>query len=138
MIITRILVYLPNNFCQEYLLKLKQLDIYLTVRLFWIRQCFPSHIFLLNISCSSRNLELFGCPLKENQFGKSALLMNVVYIVFPKVIYEFTEWLLHVELTFMALSLDWMNWLMKLVVSQKKYGEKVVKISCKNAVFNLL
>ena len=56
-----------------------------------MRQCFPSQILLLNISCFSRNLELFGCPLKENLFGQSALLMNVVYIVFPKVIYEFTE-----------------------------------------------
>ena len=30
-----------------------------------------------------RNLELDGCPLKENLFGQSTLLMNATYIVFP-------------------------------------------------------
>ena len=30
-----------------------------------------------------RNLELDGCPSKENLFGQSTLLMNATYIVFP-------------------------------------------------------
>ena len=30
-----------------------------------------------------RNLEVDGCPSKENLFGQSTLLMNTRYIVFP-------------------------------------------------------
>ena len=59
-------------------------------------------------------------------------------LALAKVIYKFMEWLLHVELIFMALSLNWMNWLITLVVSDKQNGEKVVTISCKSAVFDLL
>ena len=29
--------------------------------------------------CPVRNLEVDGCPLKENLFGKSALLINATY-----------------------------------------------------------
>ena len=36
------------------------------------------------IICENRNLEVDGCPSKENLFGQSALLMNATYIVFPK------------------------------------------------------
>ena len=32
--------------------------------------------------CPVRNLEVDGCPSKENLFGQSALLMNATY-VFP-------------------------------------------------------
>ena len=31
----------------------------------------------------SRNLEVDGCPSKENLFEQSALLMNAIYINFP-------------------------------------------------------
>ena len=43
---------------------------------------------ILRCVCDSRNLEVDGCPLKENIFGQSALLMNARYIFFPKVIYS--------------------------------------------------
>ena len=38
---------------------------------------------ILRCVCGSRNLEVDGCPLKENIFGQSALLMNARYIFFP-------------------------------------------------------
>ena len=47
----------------------------------------------------SRNLEVDECSSKENIFGQSTLLMNDVYIVFPKVIYKFMKSLLHLKLT---------------------------------------
>ena len=31
-----------------------------------------------------RNLEVDGCPTKEKPLGGSTLLMNVMYIIFPK------------------------------------------------------
>ena len=37
------------------------------------------------------NLEVDGCPSKENLFGQSALLMNIRILFFPKVIYKFME-----------------------------------------------
>ena len=42
-----------------------------------------SHIITTLDSGKTRNLEVDGCPLKENLFGQSTLLMNVTYIVFP-------------------------------------------------------
>ena len=38
-----------------------------------------------------RNLEVDGCPWKENLFGQSALLMNATYVVFPEVVYKFMK-----------------------------------------------
>ena len=37
------------------------------------------------------NLEVDGCPSKENLFGQAALLMSATYVFFPKVIYKFME-----------------------------------------------
>ena len=33
---------------------------------------------------NTRNLEIDGCLSKESLFGQTSLLMNAVYIVFPK------------------------------------------------------
>ena len=38
-----------------------------------------------------RNLEVDGCPSKENLFGQFALLINATLLFFPKVIYKFME-----------------------------------------------
>ena len=93
-------------------------------------------VFLFRLKRLSRNLEVDGCSPKENLFGRSALLMNALYIVFPRWICKFMERSLHLELTFIALSLDWMN-STPYEVSDKYEGEKIMTISCKNAVFDL-
>ena len=42
---------------------------------------YSNQIVIENI-CSSRNLQVDGCPSQGNRFGQSALLMNATYIVF--------------------------------------------------------
>ena len=47
---------------------------------------------------STMNLEVDGCPSKENLFRQST-----------KVIYKFMEWSQHLKLTFITMSLDWIS-----------------------------
>ena len=47
---------------------------------------------------STMNLEVDGCPSKENLFRQST-----------KVIYKFLEWSQHLKLTFITMSLDWIS-----------------------------
>ena len=47
---------------------------------------------------STMNLEVDGCPSKENLFRQST-----------KVIYKFLEWSQHLKLTFITTSLDWIS-----------------------------
>ena len=62
-----------------------------------------------NRGVSIKNFAFDRCPLRENLFGQSTLLMIAMYIVFPKVFYKFVEWSLHLELTFMTFFLNWMS-----------------------------